>query len=195
MQKWNFTRHGRRSFWKYIDVQLAFSFLAGIISGMDIHTIIIILYIQQIQIITNTYDRSWIGFKNLLPISATQSVLDKFYNKNLKFTRAVDELDVSIGTIRGRRPIHEKSSFERYRAIETNNQSTCLPQTNSFVTRDLLQTGPIVKLTRLTNDEIACALSCGKLLIIPQHSSGTCERNYDETISPPKKYNLRSRRT
>lgn len=106
----------------------------------------------------------------------------------------MDELNISIGAIRGRRPIH---NFERHCANETNLQTLSITQpsyTNSSVIRELLKTGPVVKLTRLTNNEIKTALSSGKLPKVTEKSSKRCEENRDKIVQSTKKYNLRSRK-
>lgn len=57
----------------------------------------------------NSLNRAWIGFQNLSPISAAKKFLDKFYNKNQKFTRAEDEMRITLSNVvKGRRPIRQK---------------------------------------------------------------------------------------
>lgn len=146
--------------------------------------------------ISKSFCRAWVGFKNLFPLSASQAILDQFYRRNVRFARAVDELNISLNTIRGRPPIHtrpnvNKPILERHRAIEFNPQTQSETQSSHAnlsvikTVHELLQTGPIVLLKRLTQEEIERALRSGRL---SEKNASNC----DETM--PKKYNLRRRK-
>lgn len=139
--------------------------------------------------------RAWVGFKKLVPISASRAILDEYYNRNVRFSRAVDELNISFNTVRARRPIHTRPTdtepiLERHRAIESNHQTQSVTQSshaNSSVditARELVLTGPVVLLKRLTKKEIERALSGGE-------KSKKNDTNRAEIV--PKKYNLRRR--
>lgn len=67
--------------------------------------------------------RAWIGFHKLFPLSDSKKIVEKYYNKNQKFSRAEDEMRISLkGIISGRRSIHP--NLERNRSLSTQPAST-----------------------------------------------------------------------
>lgn len=86
------------------------------------------------------YFRSWIGFGNLFPISASKAIVEKHYKTNVKFARAEDEMRVCLrNVIQGRPSIHPIGRRER--AIKDKTSS------------------PVVLITRLTQQQITKALA------------------------------------
>lgn len=113
------------------------------------------------------YFRSWIGFGNLFPISASKAIVEKHYKTNVKFARAEDEMRVCLrNAIQSRPSIHPIG--RRKRAIEDKTSSN----------------SPVILITRLSQQQIAKALAgdCSDWLNLP-----TKEVN-------KAKYNLRKRK-
>ena len=70
------------------------------------------------------YFRSWIGFGNLFPISASKAIVGKHYKANVKFARAEDEMRVCLrNAIQSRPSIHPIG--RRKRAIEKALAGDC----------------------------------------------------------------------
>lgn len=74
-------------------------------------------------------------------MSASKSIIDEYYGKNRKFSRAEDEMRLSMNAIRGRKPIHQHLELEQSRNAD------------SASVKDVT-----VRLKRLTRQEIASAL-------------------------------------
>lgn len=150
----------------------------------------IIMFIIHLYI---HFCRAWVGFDKIQPLSESQAINGKFYNKNVKFTRAVDELNVSLNAIKARRPIHPRSNDtepipERRRTIEPNHQTQSVAQSSHATSsvantaHESLHTGPVVLLDRLTKERIEKALN-----------GDWSNRNVTRDKIVPKIYNLRRR--
>lgn len=114
------------------------------------------------------------GFKNIFPISASKSIIDRFYNKNKKFTRAENEFRIIMaGAIRSRRPIHMQAIRN-----ESNPQQP-IQHDNNNLRRGNCAPKLAIRVRRLTHDEIQLA-SNGNYSFLMKNK---------ET---PKTYNLRS---
>lgn len=84
--------------------------------------------------------RSWIGFGKLFPISSSKAIVEKHYRRNVKFSRAEDEMQISLKKV--------SQNQQSNKSIGRPKKAVKAPQTKSIT----------IRLTRLTERDIAKAL-------------------------------------
>lgn len=112
-------------------------------------------------------------------MAASKSIREKYYAKNKKFTRAVDELDIyrdqSIAQVNARRSI---------RTLQSNSKNAQQEELSPIKPKKLM-----IALTRLTANEIESALQGNLNLENKENKDVEKEQNTKKKV-----YNLRNRK-
>lgn len=137
--------------------------------------------------------RNWVGFDKLTPLSGAKKVVDKYYGKNPRFSRAVDELKSIRQAALSELERGQRLNLMRIFQDETQFQSPIQSRFQSqFQPQHQTQLQPKVVLERLTKHEIDNALN-GNFERLEAQNEKKTRKSQTKNESPARIYNLRKR--